>query len=102
MSLVGRLVWDEAKRVANLAKHGLDFADAAWVLASRYRLDVRVFRKGEERTLSYSYVMERLTVLLLVHVPRESDVRIVSFRYANEKESKEYYEWLEEEAPSDP
>ena len=29
-----KVVWDEAKRRANLKKHGLDFADAAQVLAS--------------------------------------------------------------------
>lgn len=31
-----RLIWDEAKRQANLAKHGLDFKDAAGVFDSRY------------------------------------------------------------------
>ncbi len=96
-----RLVWDEAKRQANLAKHGLDFADAAWVLESRYRLDVWMLQKGEERTLSFSYVMDRLDVLLLIHVPRDRDVRIVSFRHASKVESEKYYEWLENEAPSD-
>jgi uncharacterized DUF497 family protein len=35
------LIWDEAKRLANLRKHGLDFADAGEVLESRYRLDVQ-------------------------------------------------------------
>ncbi|WP_394757395.1 hypothetical protein [Rhodoferax sp.] len=34
-----KLIWDDAKRIANLAKHGLDFADAGEVLASCYRLD---------------------------------------------------------------
>lgn len=31
------LTWDEAKRQANWVKHGLDFADAGEVLASRFR-----------------------------------------------------------------
>jgi len=30
----GRLIWDDAKRRENLAKHGLDFADAGEVLHS--------------------------------------------------------------------
>jgi uncharacterized protein len=97
-----RLVWDEAKRRANLAKHGLDFADAAWVLNSRYRLDVTVVRNGETRTQSFSYVMDRLAVLSLVHLPREGMTRIVSYRYASEVESKSYYEWVEQDAPADP
>jgi uncharacterized DUF497 family protein len=32
--------WDEAKRAANLHKHGLDFADADLVLESEYDLVV--------------------------------------------------------------
>lgn len=96
-----RLIWDEAKRQANLTKHGLDFKDAAWVLESWYRLDVIMTRHGESRTVSFSYVMDRLAVLLLVHVPREDAVRIVSFRYASETESEKYYEWIEKDAPPD-
>ena len=42
-----RLIWDEAKRQANLAKHGLDFSAAGEVLDSRYRLDIPVRRAGE-------------------------------------------------------
>ncbi len=97
----GRLIWDEAKRQANLTKHGLDFEDAAWVLESRYRLDVMMAGHGELRTASFSYVMDRLAVLVLIHVPREDAVRIVSFRYASQTESEKYYEWIEEDAPPD-
>ena len=42
-----KLVWDEAKRKANLIKHGLDFADAADVLDSLYRLDIQAVRHAE-------------------------------------------------------
>jgi len=34
------ILWNEAKRLANLDKHGLDFTDAVMVLDSPYRLDV--------------------------------------------------------------
>jgi len=34
------ILWDEAKRQANLYKHGLDFTDAVMVFESPYRLDV--------------------------------------------------------------
>ena len=43
-----RYTWDEAKRRSNLAKHGLDFANADMVLSSRYRLDIPVVRTNEE------------------------------------------------------
>lgn len=92
-----RLEWDESKRSANLAKHGLDFADAALVLKSRYRWDVPVIRKHEERTLSFSYVMNRLAVLTVVHADRSGVVRIISFRPASELETEAYYDWLAQE-----
>ncbi|WP_068635029.1 BrnT family toxin [Thauera butanivorans] len=92
-----RLIWDEAKRAANLAKHGLDFAEAAVVLESRYRLDVSVVRKGEARIQSFSYVMNRLAVLTVVHLAREGATRIISFRPASEVESEAYHDWLSKE-----
>ena len=52
-----RLIWDETKRQSNLRKHGLDFADAAEVLESRYRLDIDSVRGGEIRVLSISYAI---------------------------------------------
>ncbi len=92
-----RLEWDESKRLANRAKHGLDFADAPLVLESHYRWDVPVIRNGEERILSFSYVMNRLAVLTVVHVDRGEAVRIISFRPASELETEAYYDWLAQE-----
>jgi uncharacterized protein len=91
------LTWDEAKRLANLHKHGLDFADAAMVLESRYRLDVHTARQGEARVQSFSYVMGRLAVLTVVHVDRDGTTRVISFRPASERESEVYYEWISQE-----
>lgn len=92
------LIWDEGKRTENLNKHGLDFANAAWVLDSRYRLDVSVVRGGELRTQSFSYVIDRLAVLTVVHLDRDGCTRVVSFRYASKIESEVYRDWLEEDA----
>ncbi|MDP2904321.1 MAG: BrnT family toxin [Methylovulum sp.] len=79
-----KLTWDENKRQANLQKHGLDFADAGEVLGSRYRLDLTVVRNGGQRLQSFSYVMDRLAVLSLVHLERDNAVRIISFREASQ------------------
>ena len=92
------LVWDEAKRKINLAKHGLDFAGATWVLASRYRLDVVSGRQGEERMQSFAYVFGRLAVPTVVHLEREEATRVISFRTASKVESEIYYDWLSKEA----
>ncbi len=89
------LTWDEEKRKSNIAKHGFDFADAKLVLDSDIRLDIAVFRNGEERVQSFAYVFDRLAVLTLVHVERDNTARIISFRAANETESEGYYGWLE-------
>ena len=90
-----RLIWDEAKRLTNLAKHGLNFTDATWVLESDIRYDVISRRNGEERIQSFAYVFGRLAVLTLVHMARDDAARIISFRPASEQESETYYEWLE-------
>ncbi len=91
------LTWDEGKRAANLAKHGLDFADALEVLESRYRLDIDVVRNGELRTQSISYVLGLLAVLSVVHAERDGATRIVSFRPASKDEREAYDDWLENE-----
>lgn len=91
------ITWDENKRQSNIKKHGLDFADAGWVLDFRYRFDITVIRNGEERTQSFAYVFGKLAALLVVHTERAGSVRIISFRYASEAESRAYYEWVENE-----
>ncbi len=88
------LIWDEAKRMENLTKHGLDFCDAGAVLDSTYRLDVSVVRKGETRTQSFSYVFGYLRVLSVVHTDRDGTARVISYRKASTQERLEYYEWI--------
>lgn len=92
-----RLTWDEAKRQANLLKHGLDFADASEVLESRFRLDIAQPGGGEQRVLSMSYVMGLLAVLCVVHTDRDGAVRVISFRRASRAERRIYDAWLEDE-----
>ena len=92
-----RLTWDEAKRAANLRKHGLDFADAGEVLDSRYRMDVPVLRGGEMRVRSISYALGFLAVLTVVHTERDGAARVISFRRASREEREVYDEWLENE-----
>jgi uncharacterized DUF497 family protein len=75
-----KLEWDENKRRGNLLKHGLDFADAGEVLESRYRMDRAIVRGGELRFQSFSYVMQHLAVLTVVHAERDDSIRIISFR----------------------
>ena len=87
--------WDEAKRIKNLVKHGLDFRNAGLVLESLFRLDVETVRNNERRTQSFAYVFERLAVLTVVHI--QDGERILSFRRASREEREVYHEWLEKE-----
>lgn len=88
--------WDEAKRLANLRKHGLDFAHADWVLENRFRLDIDSPRGQDNRIQSFAYVAERLAVLTVVHQPGQAP-RIISFRPASRDEREIYHDWLENE-----
>jgi len=89
------LTWDETKRQSNLAKHGLDFAHAALVLESPWRMDVDVVRSYELRTQSLAYVVDHLRVLTVVHTEREGAHRVISFRRASAQEREAYHEWLD-------
>jgi uncharacterized protein len=89
------ILWDPEKRQTNWDKHGLDFIDSVLVLDSSYRLDVISVRNREQRTQSFAYVFDVLAVLTVVHVSRETAMRIISFRPASEEERTAYHDWLE-------
>jgi len=90
------MIWDETKRIINLGKHHLDFADAGLVLANRYLLEFESVRNGEIRRLTFAYVAEVLTVLAVVWIPGRKQ-RIISFRRAHKHEREAYHAWLEKD-----
>ena len=92
-----QITWDQAKRQSNYSKHGLDFVRSREVLQSNYCLSVLVQMKGEDRIISYAYAMNHLCVLTLVHTNRHDQIRIISFRKANQKEADFYFAWLANE-----
>ncbi len=81
--------YDEAKRAKTLQERGLDFADAAKVFAGPTldRTDDRA-DYGEPRTITMGELAGR--VVVLVWTPRGTGRRIISMRYANERERKNY------------
>jgi uncharacterized DUF497 family protein len=86
-----QFTWDEAKRRANLDKHGLDFADAHKVFAGPMVLfeDDRD-DYGEQRMIGIG-LLEAL-VVLLVHVETDESIRIISMRKADSDETDLYYQ----------
>ncbi len=82
--------YDGRKNAVNLAKHGIDLADAAWVFADPMRLDAVDQRReyGEPRRVVVGEVLGRVWVV--VYTLRGEAVRLISARKANEREQKRY------------
>ena len=83
--------WDEAKRKANIAKHGLDFADASRVFESPMVLfedDRQAY--GEQRMIGIG--LHESLIVLIVHVESETHIRIISMRKADSNETDLYYQ----------
>ena len=83
--------WHEAKRRANLAKHGIDFVRAARIFEGRtVEWDDLRRHYGERRKIALGQVDH--TVLFVVYTSREGKRRLISARKANPNERKTYYE----------
>jgi hypothetical protein len=83
--------WDEAKRSANIAKHGIDFMDAQEMFAGpMFVLSDTRKEYGEARQIGFGFVHGRL--MAMVFIEREPGIiRIISARKANRRE-KIYFE----------
>ena len=82
--------WNENKRLANLVRHKVDFADAVdfeWDTALE-TIDAR-FNYGEKRWVALGFIGKKLHVM--VYTFRAPKIRIISLRKANKRE-KLYYE----------
>lgn len=84
-------MWDERKRRTNIAKHGLDFADAEKVFAGPMVLfeDDRT-DYGEQRMIGIGLL--NYLVVLIVHMETDDIIRIISMRKADNDETNLYYE----------
>jgi len=85
--------WDEAKRISNLAKHGVDFVDAVGVFFDDYALTRRdPDSQGEGRMVTLGMGIS-LRVLYVVWTERRGDTyRIISARKASPGEIRQYQE----------
>lgn len=82
--------WDEAKREANLLKHGLDFVMAPVIHEAEVKLTLESPRGNELRWVDIAEVLEENLVLSLVYTRRLNAIRVVSLRKANRKERSLY------------
>ena len=82
--------WDEQKRAANLAKHGVDF-EAAKLIFDGVTLEFPDNRRdyGEPRIGAFGVVQGE--VLFVVYTPRGDSRRLISARKAGTYERQIYY-----------
>jgi uncharacterized DUF497 family protein len=85
-----RYTWDEAKRRANLQKHGLDFVDAEKVFDSPLVLIEDTREAYDEQRMIGIGLLDFL-VVLIVHVESDEEIRVISMRKADSDETDLYY-----------
>ena len=84
-----RFTWDEAKRRANLAKHGLDFKDAWRVFEDEVvMLEDDRFDYGEDRYVTIGVLRNEL--VSIVHTWEDDTIRLISMRKASARERDIY------------
>jgi uncharacterized DUF497 family protein len=89
MPKIGPFDWDEAKRAANLVRHGVDFAAVVRFDWDNAQLTADARRDyGELRYIAVGRIGPRLHVL--VFTPRAELIRIISLRKANAREVRRY------------
>ncbi|WP_043996804.1 BrnT family toxin [Microcystis aeruginosa] len=85
--------WDEAKRLTNLRKHGIDFADVPTVFDGNIlTVEDERYNYGERRFVTFGLLQGR--VIAIVHTEREDQTRIISARKATKYEQRTYFEQL--------
>ncbi|SJM89261.1 conserved hypothetical protein [Crenothrix polyspora] len=88
--------WDENKNQLNIRKHGIDFADAAYVFSDPFALNLPDDQHSEieERWILLGKNLNE-RVLLVIHTYRYNDViRIISARKATATETATYVKRL--------
>jgi uncharacterized DUF497 family protein len=85
--------WDAAKAAANVAKHGVTFAEASTVFADPLSVTVPDPRHSqEERRFAIFGVSDRGRILAVLHTERAERVRLISAREATRRERAVYEE----------
>jgi hypothetical protein len=85
-----RFEWDEAKRLSNIEKHGIDFADVpAMFEGDIVTIADERFDYGENRYITLGLLKYR--VIVVAHTDENDVIRIISARKATKNEEKLYF-----------
>jgi len=82
-------LWDDAKAQANLAKHGVDFADAVEALFDERAVTVGDDHSSEERYVTLG-LDARGRLVAVVYAWRGKSIRVISARKATRNEARLY------------
>jgi uncharacterized protein len=82
--------WDEAKRLANLRKHGIDFRDVMPAFVDPHQLLSVENVDGEERWRLIGLAPDG--ILLVIYTERRVRLRLISARRATYREQKQYHQ----------
>lgn len=86
-----KFTWDEAKRLANIEKHGIDFADVPPMFdGDVLTIEDNRFEYGETRYITFGLLNYR--VIVVAHTEEDDLIRIISARKATINEEKRYFE----------
>jgi len=86
-----KIDWDEAKRQANLRKHGLDFSDAEEAFSAiTHTVEDRRFSYGEQRFVTLGLLRD--IVVVITHTEARDRIRIISMRKATRNEEALYFQ----------
>lgn len=88
-----RFVWDRRKSIANVRKHGVDFAEAETVFLDESALLIAdPDHSADEDRFVLLGMSARLRTLVVCHCYREEDsvIRIISARKADRSERARY------------
>jgi uncharacterized DUF497 family protein len=90
LHVVVKFEWDEAKRLENLRKHGIDFADLPPLFegATVTILDDRV-EYEKDRFVTFGLLREY--VVTVAHTEDEQTIRFISARKATKREEEQYF-----------
>lgn len=84
------VTYDEAKRLANLRKHGIDLAQCAPVFDAPLQSDEdKRMAYGEQRLKSLGWLNDR--VVVLIWAEREAGPHLISCRYGDKHETNHYF-----------
>ncbi len=92
-----RVEWDPTKNLANQRKHDVSFGEAAELLTSgRDYLEVFDAHHSELEDRFIAIGVVRRGVVLVVWTERDEDMRIISARWATNREQQMYREYMEQ------